>query len=154
MARLRLVEGRLAKHAEGPAPAGLTEPDEGATEQWEAGQVWAHMAEMVPYWHGQARMVIDAFHGEPVPFGRLKDDPGRLAGIELGRREAVRQMSAQLGTAISELNAFMSSLNGAQWAALGLHPTRGEMKVEEILGRFVVSHLEEHADQLDLLASS
>ena len=39
------VLARLEAHAAGAAPAGLTEPDAGGTERWDAGQVWAHLAE-------------------------------------------------------------------------------------------------------------
>ena len=42
--RLEVVEQRLKENAQGPAPTGLTDPDEGDTERWEAAQVWAHMA--------------------------------------------------------------------------------------------------------------
>ncbi len=35
------------------------------------------------------------------------------------------------------------------WQARGMHPTRGAMPVSEIVDRFIVEHLEEHADQLD-----
>ena len=40
------------------------------------------------------------------------------------------------------------------WQLRGTHPTRGEMPVTEIVERMLLSHLEEHADQLDLLAAS
>src|SRR5688500_18689037 len=87
LARLEAVESRLARHAALDKPRGLTEPDPGGAERWEAGQVWAHIAEFVPYWHGEAESVIAAYDGEPVPFGRTKEDAGRLAGIEMGRHE-------------------------------------------------------------------
>ena len=94
------------------------------------------------------------YDGVPVPFGRLKDDPGRLSGIEKGRHEAVRQMGGQVHDSIEDLKSYLGGLTSAQWSAVGLHPVRGEFDVESIVGRFVVSHLEEHADQLDLLAAS
>jgi DinB superfamily len=152
--RLDDVEKRLDARVAAAAPTGLTEPDPGGTERWEAGQVWSHMAEFVPYWKGQVESIIGAFDGAPVPFGRLKDDPGRLSGIEMGRHEAIGQMGAQVHDSIEELKAYLGGLTSAEWNAVGLHAVRGEMDVESIVGRFVVSHLEEHADQLDLLASS
>ena len=153
-ARLDDVEKRLQTHVVAAAPTGLTEPDEGDTERWEAGQVWSHMAEFVPYWKGQVESVIASYDGESVPFGRLKDDPGRLSGIEMGRHEAIRQMGAQVHDSIEDLKGYLGGLTSAEWNAVGLHPVRGELDVESIVGRFVVSHLEEHADQLDLLAGS
>jgi hypothetical protein len=153
VARLDEVEKRLQAHIAAAASTGLTEPDPDGTERWEAGQVWSHMAEFVPYWKGQVESIVGAYDGVPVPFGRLKDDPGRLSGIEKGRHEAVRQMGSQVQDSVEDLKSYLSTLTGAQWSAVGLHPVRGELDVESIVGRFVVSHLEEHADQLDLLAA-
>ena len=53
-----MPSGGLAEHAAKPPPPGLTEPDPGGEEQWEAGQVWAHLAEFPRYWLAQAQRVI------------------------------------------------------------------------------------------------
>jgi hypothetical protein len=37
------------------------------------------------------------------------------------------------------------------WNRTGLHVVRGPMTVEAIVERFIVAHLEEHADQLDTI---
>ena len=152
VARLDAVDERLDEHASTAAPIGLTDPDPGGTERWEAGQVWSHMVEFVAYWHSQAESVIAAYDGDPVPFGRLKDDPGRIAGIEMGRHEAMRQMRRTVADEIAELKRYLAGLTSAEWNAVGEHPTRGAMDVEAIVGTFIVDHLEEHADQLDKLA--
>ena len=152
VARLDAVERRLDEHASAETPTGLTDPDPGGTERWEAGQVWSHMAEFVGYWRGQVESVIAAYDGDPVPFGRLKDDPGRLAGIEMGRHEALRRMRQTVADEIAELKRYLAPLTSAEWNAVGQHPTRGPMDVEAIVGTFVVDHLEEHADTLDQLA--
>ncbi|MGH2455743.1 MAG: hypothetical protein ACRDHD_05745, partial [Candidatus Limnocylindria bacterium] len=55
--RLARAERRLAEHAARPVPAGLTDPDPRTEERWEAGQVWAHLAEFPAYWLGQIRHV-------------------------------------------------------------------------------------------------
>jgi hypothetical protein len=81
LARVDEVEGGLRRAAAAGAPQGLTAPDEPSGEQWEAGQVWAHLAEFVPYWIGEARSVLTAESDQPVPFGRVKTDPGRIAAI-------------------------------------------------------------------------
>ena len=154
VARLDDVERRLDDHASAEAPTGLTDPDPGGSERWEAGQVWSHMAEFVGYWRGQAESVIAAYDGDPVPFGRLKDDPGRLHGIEMGRHEALRQMRGRVRAEVAELKRYLAGLTAAEWNAVGQHPTRGPMDVEAIVGTFVVNHLEEHAEQLDKLAAA
>ena len=44
------------------------------------------------------------------------------------------------------------SLPPEAWTRRGAHPARGEMTVHQLVERFIVEHLEEHADQLDSLA--
>jgi threonine dehydratase len=87
--------------------------------------------------------------GAPLPFGRTKTDPGRIAAIEQERRtdpgELLRRVTGQL----AEVSATLANLPDEAWGALGVHPTRGEMTVAEIVDRFILGHLEEHADQLD-----
>ncbi len=153
MARLDAASASVAAQARAEAPAGLTEPDPSADERWEAAQVWAHMAEFVGYWHEQIEGVIGEYAGEPVPFGRVKTDPGRLAAIEVGRREPIPMLAGRVQEELSELRRFLGRLTVAEWAAMGRHQTAGEMDVEQMVGRFVVDHLEEHLDQLDRLTA-
>src|SRR5690348_5483450 len=85
MKRLEMVEQRLSALGYGAMPNGLTQPDPGATEQWNGQQVWAHMAEFVPYWQQQLANVIGQYSGTPVPFGRTKEDAARVGAIEAGK---------------------------------------------------------------------
>jgi threonine dehydratase len=150
--RLARVERRLAEHASRPVSSGLTDPDPDGTEQWEAGQVWAHLAEFPGYWLEQVRRVLaatDAREVQPIPFGRLKADPGRVAAIEQERRTDPRVLLARVKAELAEVSAALGALPGEAWETRGLHPTRGEMRVSEIVERFLLNHLEEHADQLD-----
>jgi len=151
--RLDAVEQRLEAHARRPAPTGLTEPDEGDTERWEAAQVWAHIVEFVPYWQSEIEKVIAGYDGTPVPFGRTKQDSARRAAIEIGRSEAIPALAVRNTKDVAAIRAYLGGLTSAEWNAVGLHERRGEMDVEAIVDRFVVGHLEEHADQLDQLAS-
>lgn len=147
--RLDAVEKRLEVHAKQPVPAGLTEPDEGGTERWEAAQVWAHIVEFVPYWQSEIEKVIAEYDGTPVPFGRTKADPARAAAIELGRSEPIPALAERNTSGVADMRAYLAGLTSAEWNAVGLHQRLGEMDVEAIVERFVVGHLEEHADQLD-----
>ena len=59
LARLDAVEARLgAAAAAEPHPDALTGADPTSGERWDRGQVWAHVAEFIPYWIRQARPVI------------------------------------------------------------------------------------------------
>jgi hypothetical protein len=151
VARLEELESRLLEQEQRQPPPGLTEPDPDTDERWEAAQVWAHMAEFVGYWRQEAESVIAAFHGEPVPFGRVKSDPGRIAAIETGRREPIGTLAQQARGALAELKSFLSGLGTAELNAMGCHQTAGDLDVAAIIERFVLDHLDEHLAQLDAL---
>jgi hypothetical protein len=155
--RLATVEGRLADHAARPVPSGLTDPDPGADERWEAGQVWAHIAEFPAYWMNQVRTILakrDAGAPEPIPFGRTKADPDRLAAIERDRHEDPAALLRRVRESTAWVSSELRALPPHAWGARGLHPTIGDMDLAQIVERFIVAHLEEHAAQLDALADS
>ncbi len=151
LARMADVERRLVEHASAPAPSGLTEPDPGGRERWEAGQVWAHLAEFPAYWLGQAQRVIAQPTYEPVPFGRVKTDAGRIEAIERDRNTDPSALLERVRTSLAEVTEAVRSFPPEAWSRRGAHPARGDMTVQKIIEKFIVEHLEEHADQLDSL---
>ncbi|HEY6471012.1 MAG TPA: hypothetical protein VI434_14730 [Candidatus Dormibacteraeota bacterium] len=153
--RLDAAEARLATlAADEPQPDALTDADPSSGERWDRGQVWAHLAEFIPYWIGQTRPVLRGQASEePVPFGRTKSDPERIGAIERDRHEAVSTLWASTHEDIGLLRTFLGDLSNEQWLDVGLHPTRGPMTVSEITEEFLVGHLEQHADQLDRLSA-
>ena len=151
--RLDAVEARLSDLAGAPASGGLTSPDESTGEQWERGQVWAHIAEFVPYWLGELKRIVAA-DGGPVPFGRTKADPGRLAGIEKGRAASVDELLPGIRTAIDDTRRALRDTPLEGWARTGLHPVRGEVAAAAVVESVIVDHLEEHASQLESLRSA
>jgi hypothetical protein len=151
IARLTAVERRLAEHADAPVPSGLTDPDPGNEERWEAGQVWAHLAEFPAYWLAQAQRVISLPTHEPVPFGRVKTDSGRLEAIERDRHTDPTALLERVRSTLAEVTDTARTLPPEAWTRHGMHPVRGQMTVHQIFETFIADHLEEHADQLDLL---
>jgi hypothetical protein len=152
--RLRAVESRLVAHAAAGPPAGLTEPVPGEEERWEAGQVWAHMAEFPAYWLNQIRSLLQRRaegEKEPIPFGRTRGDPDRIAAIERDRDADPRAILSRVQSDVHEVVDELERLPADAWEVTGLHPTRGPMALPAIVEHFLVAHLEEHADQLDLL---
>lgn len=152
LARLADAERRLAEHGDAPLPSGLADPDPGADERWEAGQVWAHLAEFPAYWLAQAQRVVALPTNEPVPFGRVKTDAGRIEAIERDRHTDPAALLERVRASLAEVNEAARSLAPEAWTRRGAHPMRGEMTVQQIIEKFIVEHLEEHADQLDSLA--
>jgi hypothetical protein len=151
--RLDSVEHRLAAHAERDPPPGLTHPDEPSGERWDTGQVWAHLAEFVPYWTAQLRSLLVRYRGEPLPFGRIKTDPDRIAAIERDRDAAIPELMERARRAIGDLRAWLPAIEGADWRARGIIPNGRTVETIEIVDEFLVGHLEEHADQLDDLSA-
>lgn len=149
LARMADAERRLDEHAAHPPPPGLTDPDELNDERWEAGQVWAHLAEFPGYWLGQIQRVIaQPTHGA-IPFGRVKTDAARLEAIERERNTDPAALLERVRSSLAEISDAMRSWPPETWRLRGAHPTQGEMTVERMVEHFIVDHLEEHADQLD-----
>jgi hypothetical protein len=150
--RLDDVSQRLAAQASAQvAEDARTDADPGTGERWQRGQVWAHLAEFVPYWVEQATLVINAYGGEPVVFGRTKRDEGRIGAIERDRSLPISVLWADTHSDIEELREFLVRLDDKAWDARGLHPTLGVMPVDHIIEEFLVGHLEQHAEQLEAL---
>lgn len=145
--RLDAVHSRLEELSRHPS-AGLTTPDPTTGEQWEASQVWAHIAEFPAYWLAQLRAILTATSADVPRFGRMVGDPARLGAISRGRHEPRAELVARAMHGIAESRAFLQGLEPAALSRHGRHIIRGEMSVAEIVERFVVGHLEEHADQL------
>ena len=150
LARIDAVEARLRALA--TPTDGLTGPDPTTGEQWEGAQVWGHITEFIPFWVEQAGDVIDAFQGQPVPFGRTRSDPTRLAGIEQGRHVGIHTMWEEVQADIADLRLFLAALPDGWADSLGLHSTLGPLPTERIINNFLIDHLEEHAAQLEGLA--
>jgi hypothetical protein len=147
--RLDQVEGRLRRHASSPPAGGLTDPDSLSGERWDYGQVWAHLGEFVPYWADQAALVADRSRPQPVPFGRVKTDPVRVAAIERDRHLAAAELMERLSAQLRELRALIEVLPSGAWGREGVHQTLGVMDLVRIFEEFLVGHLESHAAQLD-----
>lgn len=154
IARVMATEERLA--ALPAMPAGrLTTPDPQTGERWEPAQVLGHIAEFIPYWLGQASLLIRARTAgdEPPPFGRTQGDPDRIARIEEGRQAQPEDLQARLNDGLRQFRDFMETTAGEDWLAAGVHPRRGEMTVQQVVREFIVDHLEQHVAQLEGLAS-
>jgi hypothetical protein len=153
--RLDSVTPRLEAAALASVPDdALTAPDPPTGERWEAGQVWAHLAEFIPYWIGEAQLVLSGARGEPPAFGRTKKDAGRIAAIERERGTDRAALWARVAEDVWSLHAFILGVPESGWTTVGRHPTLGEMSVERLVEEFLVGHIEEHADQLEDLAGS
>jgi DinB superfamily len=144
--RLLAAAGRLRAAAPQVSDQALTDPDPDTGERWDRGQVLAHVAEMLPYWVEQAELVAT---GAQTTFGRVRTDPGRVGAIERDRRQDPARLLDRIDEGVGEVLALLDRLDDAALARTARHQTLGELTVAAIVDRFLVDHLEEHADQLD-----
>jgi hypothetical protein len=154
MTRVDSVQRRLEEHAASPAAEGLTDPDPPTGERWDWGQVWAHLAEFIPYWCGEVVLIMESGSSDPVPFGRTKADPTRIAAIEADRHRSPAELIDRLSGQLDELRGLIRLLTPADWERRGMHSTLGVMEMRAIFREFLVGHLEAHANQLDGLRAS
>jgi hypothetical protein len=120
-----------------------TEPE----ARWGPAEVLAHVAEMLPFWLGEAERILASSSG-PAQFGRHITNELRIATIERDRTLPARELFDRIDASIGRLERRLSELSAAEAARTGVHPTRGEMRLPEVTEQFVVNHLEEHAAQL------
>jgi hypothetical protein len=149
-ARLRQAAGRVRANLSAWPTGALTEPDPGTGERWDAGQVLAHVAEMLPYWVKEADKVVAGPDG--VAFGRVKSDPARVAAIERDRRDDPLRLLARIDQGVAAALALLDRLDAEALGRAGSHQTLGRMTVAQLVDDFLVGHLEEHADQLARLS--
>lgn len=124
-----------------------TTADPETGERWDRGQVLAHVAEILPYWSEQAELVVE--RGGGVPFGRVKSNPERIAAIERDRGVATAELLRRMDRGLHDVLALLDRLDEAALERTGTHERLGEMTVAAIIDRFLVEHLEEHAEQLE-----
>ncbi len=142
----RLAALRPAVEAGAPWPLSDnfgTEPE----ASWGPPETLAHVAEMLPFWLGEIERIVDG-RTEPVPFGRVASDPVRLLVLERDRSLPPRALFDRIAADADRVGKRLATLTPAGAARRGLHPRLGEMTVEALAERFIVSHLQEHAQQL------
>ena len=121
----------------------------GPESSWGPREVLAHMAEMLPFWMGEIELILDAASGgEPQGFGRLEDDPLRVAIISRDRGFPARELLGRVEAETKRVARRLRAFGEEDAAAVGRHVTRGDLTVREIAERLIVGHLEGHVTQL------
>ena len=130
----------------GPARRRPDRPRPGVGGALDRGQVLAHVAEMLP-WAQQAELIAAGQQAEWP--GQVRPGPGRGHRARPPRGPAAPPRPGRRGRGRGPGPA-----RPARRRRPGPHRpprTLGDMTVAEIVDRFAVAHLEEHADQLDPL---
>jgi hypothetical protein len=113
---------------------------------WGPREVLAHCEEMLPYWMGEIERILAG--PEPAPYGRTHEDGLRVGIIERDRSLPIRELVARIAAGTARYDRRLPELSTADVSRRGLHPTRGEQTIEQLLEQTVVGHLEGHVDQL------
>jgi hypothetical protein len=146
-ARLRAAADRIRATVPDIPDDARTSADPETGERWDRGQVLAHVAEILPYWSEQVELVVE--RGGGVPFGRVKSDPDRIAAIERDRRAETAELLRRMDEGVERVLALLDRLDQRALERTGTHQRIGEMTAAQIIDRFLVDHLEEHAEQLE-----
>lgn len=115
--------------------------------EWSPMHVMGHMVEMIPYWLVHMHAVIAAERELPR-LGRSQDSPERLEGAERGAEGYPDKMLELLREQVHSAVSTFRSMSPAQREKKGVHITRGEMTVADMIEVFVVAHSEEHLAQI------
>ena len=129
-----------------PWPTGAMEQG-GPEHDWAPGEVLAHVAEMLPFWLGEIERIVAGAPG-PTPFGRIPGDQIRALTVARDATLPVRELYARIEASIDRYRGRLPEFSGAEIAAVGLHPSRGELGIADALELLVVGHLEDHVRQL------
>jgi hypothetical protein len=122
--------------------------DHAPEAEWGPPEVLAHLAEMLPFWLGEAERVLDG-GDTPVPFGRIATDEVRIAVLARDRSLPIRELVARVVSGMDRWSSRWRTLDDDARARIGMHPTLGAMTVADIARRFVTVHLDEHLEQLE-----
>lgn len=141
-ARDNLVRMRSRIDLSAPSPDDLPR-----RREWVAREVLAHIVEMLPYWLGEIERII-AGPVEPVPFGRTPADLVRMLTVDRDRTLPMFELYARLDNSLERVLRRLLELDERQAARRGLHKSRGEMTVRQIVGVMLADHIEEHCKQL------
>ena len=126
-----------------------TEPE----ASWGPREVLAHTAEMLPFWLGEYERIVEAGRGpgDGLPFGRLSDDRLRIGILERDRTLPLRELFDRIDAGIARWERRAEDTTRGAGTAVGLHPRLGEMTADQARDRFVITHLDEHLEQLRLI---
>lgn len=138
---------RPALEAGRPWPLHIVEHGAGPESEWGPTEVLAHVSEMLQFWLGEIERILDG-GPEPVPFGRTVDDRVRVLTIERDRTLPPRELLDRISATAERYARRFEGLDPADLERRGLHPTAGEISIDAILERYVVSHAEGHVLQL------
>jgi len=130
----------------GDRSAGPVDPATG--EAWHRGNVLGHMSEMLDYWTGQ---IQGAIKGSPTMGRDEKGAALRRQGIDQGNGLSEIELRKAIDQKIGRVLVLLAAMSPEDLdRTVDFHNREGNRKarVGELVQNLVVSHLEEHVQQL------
>lgn len=152
LAVLRAAYATIRPRVEAGGPWPLADDfGTGPEASWGPPEVLAHLAEMLSFWYGQHGIITRAGRapGDGVAFGRVSDDPVRVAVLERDRRFPVGDLFDLIDDGIGRWERRVAATSDEAGRAVGQHPRLGEMTADGLRDRMIVTHLDEHLAQLE-----
>jgi uncharacterized protein (DUF952 family) len=146
----RLAATRQAVEDGAPWPVGAAAAGGGEGE-WGPTEILAHVSELLPFWLGELERVLAGAdgHGNGIAtFGRNAGDQVRGLTIVRDATLPVRELYDRIAAALQRYRWRVPELTAEDIARVGALPSGDQVAVPDVLERFAVSHLEEHARQL------
>jgi hypothetical protein len=116
-------------------------------EEWNVLEVLGHVNEMIPFWLGHCRTLVQA-QGEPPAFGRTIDSPERLEAVARAAHSNLDDLMTALRREVHAGAAMLRGLTDADRAKEGVHNRRGRITVTDAVEALVLAHGEEHVAQI------
>ena len=145
--RLRVARDRLVRLRSKVELSPDPPEDSPRTREWVARETLAHIVEMIPYWQGEIERIL-AGPGDSVPFGRAPTDLVRILTVDRDRTLPVAELYLRLDHSIERIVRRLLELDDRQCARRGIHRTRGDMTVRQVVDEMLADHLERHCDQM------
>lgn len=115
--------------------------------EWSAVQVIGHIVEMIPYWLHHCRRLIAA-SAEPPQFGRTRDAPERLAGVEAVATRDAEELLGLVQHIVEAAAKDIRHMSDVERGKIGIHVGHGEMTVADVIEQLIVGHAEAHVAQV------
>lgn len=115
-----------------------------APEEWSVMEDLAHVAEFPPYWTKEMLKIVKS---PGTAFGRTHVDAARIAAVADHAKDDLAITLGRIDSARAETLEMLLTISDDQWEKTGVHSTRGEINLHEIMERFITSHISDHMQQ-------
>jgi alkanesulfonate monooxygenase SsuD/methylene tetrahydromethanopterin reductase-like flavin-dependent oxidoreductase (luciferase family) len=113
-------------------------------EDWSAAEMTGHLAEALVTFSEQAQQVSQQ---AGMVIGRDPDDPGRLAAVGTFAQATPAEAAAAVRDAVRLAASTLRQIPPEGWERTAQHRRYGEVKVSEIVERFLIAHCGNHLAQ-------